>query len=155
MFKMFSYVLALTTLVVAFKSQPYFDPLPFIDLASILILVLPSLMCVLNFSTRELKLSIQALFSARPQPEAVLETALQFCQSLGKYQLGMLFFTWLIALIVILPINQVKLMPSVGHQLAIMLISSLYLICFKLCVLLPMQSIIKRKLILLQSQVMS
>ncbi len=148
-----SYVLALVAMLAAFKSQNYFDPLAFIDLSSMLMLMIPSVMCLLNFSGQELKQSVQAIFRSQPQSEAILATASQLLTSLGKYQLGMLFFMWLMALIVLLPVSQGQLLTSVGHQLAIILISSIYLVFFKLCVLLPMQSILNRKRILLQSPV--
>jgi hypothetical protein len=153
MLKILSYVLAMIVLVMALVNQTDMDPMTFIDFSSGLILILPCLMCLLNFSGQELKQSLQVVFSNQVQSKGFLTTASQLLTSLGKYQLTMLFFMWLLALIVLLPINQSNPMVSVGHHLAIILISSIYLIFFKLFVLLPMQTIVQRKLILQQSQV--
>ena len=153
MLKLLSYVLAMMVLVVALVSQSDFDPMVFNDFSSMLILILPCLMFLLNFSGQELKQSAQAVFSAQTQSKGVLTTAAQMLASLSKYQLTMLFFMWLLALIVLLPINPSNPMVSVGHHLALILISSIYLIFFKLFVLLPMQTTVQRKILLMERPV--
>lgn len=148
-----SYLLALGLLGLAPKlnTSPTLRWTDLIDISSILLLFLAAGLTFFSFRWQELRLGLKALASKKPASAYSLATGTQILTSLWKYQVFVLIFMWLLSLSMALFQNAPQDLNSTGHYVAILLISSVYLIFLKLLVIQPLQLNLARKQLLLKA----
>ncbi|MEZ0374652.1 MAG: hypothetical protein ACAI44_36535 [Candidatus Sericytochromatia bacterium] len=124
------------------------DPLNLIDLQGTCGLLLATLLALLNFSGRELGTALRIL-GGGSAGRAELADSLRVVRVIGRYQFTTAIFLWLMVLILLLFNGMIasKTVNTLGHSLALVLNTSLYLICLKLFVLMPAQTMLSRQLL--------
>jgi hypothetical protein len=124
-----------------------------VDLHSAVGVTLAAAMALLNFSGREIFRTLRIVCGAAAEPHELID-GLNMLRTLARYQFRTALFLWLMILIMVLLNGHLHTDPlnTVGHLIAVVLMTSLYLIGLMLLVLMPAQTALSRRLLLAGSE---